>query len=108
MARRSSHPISAIQEALQLVAERQREKGKGNRKVTLNLLTELEIEKGPLSDLYEVAFSSLNSEGEILYEIIRFEGELDRRRSFNQGLLFLNILHRTHQIPVDLSAAYDH
>jgi SAM-dependent methyltransferase len=107
MAKQSSHPIIAIQEALKLVAEHQREKGRGNRRITLDLLKALESEKDPLSDLYEVAFSNLSQKGEILCEIIRFEGERDRKISFNQGLLFLNLLHRTYQIPVDFDTAYD-
>jgi SAM-dependent methyltransferase len=38
MAKRTSHPISALDEALHLVAETQNKNGKGNRKVTLELL----------------------------------------------------------------------
>lgn len=104
---RSSHPIAAIEDALQLVAERQREKGLGNRKVTLDLLKDFELGKGPLCKLYDVAFTNLNAAGEILCETLRFSGERDRRLSFTQNLLFLDLLHRTYQIPIDLDKAYD-
>lgn len=107
MAMRTSHSITAIDEALQLVAECQSKQGKGNRKVTLELLQSLESEKSPLSNLYEVVFSNLDAAGNILCDSIRFEGERDRRIYFNHSLLFLNLLHRTYQIPIDLNKAYN-
>ena len=105
-AHRTSHPISAIDEALQLVAEAQSSKGKGNRRITLELLQGLESATSPLGSLYEVVFSNLDAEGNILCDITRFEGEQNRRLFFNHGLLFLTLLHRTYQIPVDLCKGY--
>ncbi len=102
MAKRTSHPIVAIDEALLLVAEAQRSKGKGNRRITLELLQDCEVLK-----LYEVAFSNLDIVGNILCDITRIEGERDRKLYFNHNLLFLTLLHRTYQIPVDLNKAYD-
>ncbi|MBS0636429.1 MAG: methyltransferase domain-containing protein [Verrucomicrobia bacterium] len=107
MAKRTSHPISALDEALRLVAQTQNKNGKGNRKVTLELLQTLENGKSPLSELYEVVFSNLDSSGNILFDTIRFEGAEGKRLYFNHSLLFLNLLHRTYQIPIDLNKAYD-
>ncbi len=106
-ARRSSHSLEAIAAAMQLVAECQREQGRGNRKVTIELMKELEIDKGPMSDLYEVVCSNLNPQGEILSETFRFEGERDRKLLFNQLLLLLILVNRTYQVPVNVDSAYD-
>jgi len=106
-ARKSSHSLNANEAAMQQVAERQREQGRGNRKVTIQLLNDLEINKGPMSDLYEVVFSNLNPAGEVLSETFRFEGERDRKLLFNQLLLLLTLVNRTFEVPVDLDTAYD-
>lgn len=107
MAKRTSHPIFALEEALRLVAQTQNKNGNGNRKVTLELLQSLEKGESCLSDLYEVAFSNLDGSGNMLCDTIRFEGAEGKRLYFNHSLLFLNLLHRTYQIPVDLHKAYD-
>lgn len=107
MAKRTSHPISALDEALRLVAEAQNKNSKGNRKVTLELLQMLKNDQSPLSQLYEVAFSNLDDSGNILCDTVRFDGLEKKRLYFNHSLLFLNLLHRTYQIPVDLDNAYN-
>lgn len=107
MAKRTSHPISALDEALRLVADVQNKNNKGNRKVTLELVEMLKDDQSPLSQLYEVAFSNLDDSGNILCDTIRFEGLEKKRLYFNHSLLFLNLLHRTYQIPVDLDKAYN-
>jgi SAM-dependent methyltransferase len=106
-AKRTSHPIHAVEESLQLVAEIQKKEGKGNRKATLELLQTLETEKSPLSELYEVVSSNLDKHGNIVIDSVRLEGEQNRTLCFNHSLFFLNLLHRTYHIPVDLSGAYD-
>ncbi|MES2122781.1 MAG: methyltransferase, partial [Chlamydiota bacterium] len=106
-AQRSSHPIGVIKETVLRVEQRQREGGCGNRRVTLDLLQALEAEGSALGDLYEVAFSNLDAEGEILTEWTRLQGDVERRRSFNHSLLFLTLLHRKFQVPVDINLAYD-
>lgn len=106
-ARKTSHPITAIDEALVLAAESQLKKGNGNRRITLDLLQTLEEEKSPLSDLYGVVFSNLGLEGNILCEVARTQGARARELYFNYGLLFLTLVHRTYQVPVNLDKAYD-
>ncbi|MBS3903722.1 MAG: class I SAM-dependent methyltransferase [Simkania sp.] len=107
IARRSSHPISAIEDALQLVAERQREKGWGNRRVTLDLLKTLTMGKTFLDHPYELIFSNLDQEGKVLCSTIHFTERRNPKLGFGLNLLFLNLLHRTYQIPIDLDKAYD-
>lgn len=67
----------------------------------------LERDGSALADLYEVAFTSLDAQGEILVEWTRLQGEDQRKRNFTHALLFLTLLQRTFQIPVDFSLAYD-
>lgn len=105
-AKRTSHPIPAIDEALQLVAEVQKKQGKGNRRVTLELLQTLETEKSPLNALYEIVFTNLDAQGNVLCDSIRFEGSENRTLYFNHSLLFLNLLQRTYHIPIDSNSAY--
>ena len=105
-AKRTSHPIPAIDEALQLVAEVQKKAGKGNRAVTLELLQTLEAKTSPLSEFFEVISSNLDIHGNIISDSIRFEGKQNRMLYFNHSLLFLNLLHRTYHIPIDLNRAY--
>lgn len=106
-AKSSSHPIPAIDEALELVAEVQKKAGKGNRKVTLELLQMLENKQSSLSEFYEVVSSNLDINGNIIGDCVRFQGEKSRILYFNHSLLFLTLLHRTYHIPVDLNRAYD-
>lgn len=106
-AKRTSHPIAAREEALALVAEMQEKKGKVNRAITLDLLKAIEDENSNLSELYEVVFTSLDSNGNILHEIMRLEGERDRLLYFNNGLLFITLLNRTWHVPINLDKSYD-
>lgn len=106
-ARRTSHPITAIDEAVALAAESQLKKQNGNRRITLDLLQALEDGKSPLSELYEVIFSNLDAKGNILCGGIQSKGERARELYFNYGLLFLTLVHRTYQVPVNLDKAYE-
>lgn len=105
-AKTTSHPITAIDRALELVAESQRKNGIGNRKITLEILQMLENQQSPLSELYELVSSNLDKTGKVLYENIRLEGEQVRKRYFNHNLLFLTLLHRTYQVQIDINKAY--
>lgn len=106
-ARKSSHRVRSIEEAEKKVAERQQNGGRGNRKVTIDLLKAIESGASPLSALYDVAFTNLNADGEMLSEVMRLEGEKDRRLGFTQGLLILSLFQRSYQIPVDFDLAYE-
>ncbi len=105
-AKRTSHPITAIDEALESVAKSQSNHGKGNRKITLEILQMIENQQSPLSELYEIVFSNLDAKGNILHENMRLEGYESRKFYFNHNLLFLTLLNRTFQVPIDLSKAY--
>lgn len=106
-ARRSSHLISTVEKALQQVAEVQRKQGRGNRKITLELLQAVDRGDSPLADLYEVAFSNIDRDGNLVAEIICLKGAQSRALYFNHGLLFLTLVHRTFDVPIALGAAYD-
>lgn len=60
-AKKTSHSIPTIDEALQLVAEVQKKAGTGNRRVTLELLQTLEDQQSPFSDLYEVVSTNIDT-----------------------------------------------
>ncbi len=107
LAKKTSHSITAVDKALELVAESQRNKGIGNRKITLEILQMLENQQSQLSELYEVVSSSLDTTGQILHENIRLEGERTRKLYFNHNLLFLTLLHRTYQVPIDIDKAHN-
>lgn len=107
LAKRTSHPIPAIDQVLELVAESQRNSGTGNRKITLEILQMLENHHPPLSEFYEVVSSNLDASGGVLHENIRLEGEQTRRLYFNHSLLFLTLVHRTYKVPIDLNRAYN-
>ena len=106
-AKRTSHPIPTINEALEVVAEAQKKTGVGNRLVTFELLQALEAKKSPLSELYEVVSTNLDVDGNIVGDTVLFEGEKSRLRYFTHNLMFLTLLHRIHHFPVDLNRAYD-
>lgn len=102
-ASRNSHPITAIEEALKLAAEYQRtHKTGGNRRISLDLLKLLEDDQN-----FQVVFSNLDADGHILHEIMRHEGKRARQLYFNNGLLFLTLVHRTYKVPVNVDKAYD-
>lgn len=107
LAKKTSHPITAIDKALELVAEFQRNNGIGNRKITLEILQMLENQQSQLSELYEIFSSNLDATGKVLHENIRLEGEQTRKLYFNHNLLFLTLLHRTYQVQIDINEAYN-
>lgn len=107
LAKRTSHPIPSLDEALALVAEIQKKAGKGNRKVSLELLQALENKQSPLSERYEVVSSNLDINGNIIGDCARFEGETSRILCFNHGLLFLTLLNRTYHISANLAKGYE-
>lgn len=103
----SSRKIHSLEEASRQHNERNRATLKGNRRITIEILEELLNKNSPLSSLYEVVYTSLDVQGNRLEKGICFENEKDRKRYFNQNLLFLSILNKGYEIPVDLSEAYN-
>lgn len=107
-ARRTSHPITAMDEAVDLVEQKQRvQNSTGNRRISLDLLETLQNKTSPLSDLYEVIFTNLDADGNLLKEMTRFEGKRARELFSNHVLLFLTLVNRTYHVPVNLDKAFD-
>lgn len=106
-AKRTSHPISEIDHLLELVAEKQANSDKGHRKISLTVLQQIENQQSPLNELYRVVFTNLDVNGNVVNENIRLVGEERRKQFFNHNLLFMTLVHRTFQVPVDLSKGYD-
>jgi len=105
-ARIGSHKIRALEEASRQLNERNRATSKGNRRITIEILEELQNKTGPLSNLYEVVYTSLDVQGNRLEKGICFESTEDLKRYFNQNLLWLSIVNKSYGVPVDLSEAH--
>lgn len=107
MARKSSHPVPVIDEAITLVAEVQKTAEKGNRKVTLELLQMIERKTSSLSAFYEVVSSNLDINGNVIGDRVCFQGAKGRALYCNNSLLLLTLWNRIYPISVDLNKAYD-
>ena len=106
-AQRSSFAVPIVEEASRRHNERNRTASSGNRRITTEILEELQNRTGPLNGLYEVARTSVDVTGNPLEKGTRFESEQDRRRYFNHCLLFLAILNKGYEVPIDFEKAYD-
>lgn len=106
-AKKSSHEIPSMEDASRQHNERNRTTLKGNRRITIEILEDLQNKSCPLSNLYEVARTSLDTQGNRLEKGIRFESEQDRKRYFNHALLFLGLLSKGYGISVNFSKAYE-
>lgn len=106
-AKRSSHKIPSMEEASRQQNERNKATLKGNRRITIEILEDLQNESSSLSNLYEVVRTSLDVQGNRLEKAVRFESEHDRKRYFNHALLFLGIFSKEYGISVDFSKAYE-
>ena len=104
-ASRSSHRLPSKEEAVRLHNEKNQAHKTGNRLITLELLKELKSEA--FGDLFELEFTSLNDEGEILSQVVKFQGLHDRELSFSAFLMYLAFLQKGWDIPVDFSQGYD-
>ena len=102
-----SHEISSVQEATSQLKVQNQLHNKGNRQISLEILEEVQQQNSVLGNLFEVYRTSLDTQGNRLETGIRFESSEDRKRLFNHGLLFLNILNRRCGIPIDFEKAYE-
>lgn len=107
LAKSSSHKMQLFEEASRQHNERNKSAFKGNRRITIEILEELQNKNGSLSGLYEVVHTSLDVQGNRLEKGIRFENEQDRKRYFNHALLFLSILRKGYEVPIDLLEAHN-
>jgi hypothetical protein len=98
--------MPVIENALKSVAEIQKKIRKKNREISLELLKELEKEDSVLNKLYELTFTNLDSNGNILIENVRFEGD-NRKPYFNHGLLLSAIISSDYNASINLDHAYD-
>ncbi len=103
----SSHRIASLEDAFLQLKERNQREGTGNRRISIEILEELQQSKGPLAGLYQVIRTSLDVHGNRLEKGIRFESEQDRKRVFNHGLLLLDVLNKRYGIPVDFLKAHE-
>jgi SAM-dependent methyltransferase len=106
-ARKSFPPIPSIDEAMLLVSETQRSRSNGNRRISFEILQGIHSGTTELCNLYEVVFSSIDTQGDVICDSIRFAGDENRLRYFNHTLLLLTLFQRTYHIPVNLNKAYD-
>ena len=103
----SSHKIRSMEEASLQHNELNKANLKGNRRITIEILEDLQNDSSLLSTLYQATRTSLDLNGNRLEKGIRFESEQDRMQYFNHALLFLGILNKGYGILVDFSKAYN-
>lgn len=106
-AKSSSHPLPSFAEASRQHNEQNKKEMKGNRQITMEILKELQNGSEPLNECYEVARTNLDEQGTPIGKRIKFESEQERKLYFNQILLFLDILHKERNIPVDFRKAHE-
>lgn len=101
--RNSSPPMHELERTLKAVAEYQKEKGKGNRQISSEILAQLQEPESPLQSLYELVFNNLSKDS----HLTKFEGTEQRKLYFTHNLLFLTLLSRKYLMPADLNRGYD-
>jgi len=103
----TSHPVDTFNATLNLLEERNKQMLNLNRKISLDLFNKVTTSEEHFYNLFEVVFSNLDTSGQIIYQTPYFLGEAERKQFFNHALLFLTLIHRFYNIPVDLGKAYD-
>jgi SAM-dependent methyltransferase len=106
-ARASSHEVRSIEEAIRQRNQQNQFTSRGNRRISIEVLEDLQNGNSLLGSLYEVARTSLDRQGNHLEKGIRFESEQDRKRFFNHALLHLGIFQKDYGIPVDFERIYE-
>jgi hypothetical protein len=106
-ARTTSHTISSFEEASRKHNERNKKEDKGNRRITMEVLNELKKCNDTLGKLYEVEFTNLNEQGQVLKTVVKFENQQERRLYFTVSLLYLELLNKGWEIPFDFSKTYE-
>lgn len=102
--RKSSHAIYELDQLFEILNGNQYTSS--NRKISLEVLRELEGKQGFLPELFDVVFSNLNSEGQLVYDM-RFDGPENQRKGFNHHLLLLAVFHKRRGFPINFDKAYD-
>lgn len=106
-AKKVSHEMPSLEAASRQLSEKNKNENKGNRRITMEILEELQKGEGRLGQLYQVEFTSLNEQGQVLKNIIKFEDKRERKLSFTQALLVLDIFKKGYGVAVDFSKAYE-
>ena len=101
----SSRVIDSLENSVRQLHERTRETAKGNRRISMEILTKLQEGTSPLSRLYRVHHTSLDGNGNRLERGLCFESQDELERYLNQNLLFFGILEKQYGISVDLPTA---
>ena len=60
-----------------------------------------------LSDSYEIVYSNLDTDGNVIDRLVVLQGDEDRKRYFNHSLLFLTLLNRNYNLSIDMEMAYE-
>lgn len=82
-------------------------KGQGDRKITLRILQDLTADQGPLKNLYKVVASSVDENDQWTYASRAiYRSDKDKEIYFHQILLFLVLLKKVWQLPVNIKEAY--
>lgn len=103
----TSHPLPILSKAWALLDEVGQKTEEINRNITDEILNQFENKGSYLSQRYTLIFKSIDLKGNVLYELPYTLGDTHRKIFFNHSLLFLTILDRFYDIPVDLNLAYD-
>lgn len=87
--------------------EKNKKENLGNRQITIELFNEIKNKTGKLSDLYEVVYANFDEQGQIFENVLKFEGLKENKVKFTISMIYLSLLIKSWNIPVDLSTAYD-
>ncbi|MEC7839779.1 MAG: class I SAM-dependent methyltransferase [Chlamydiota bacterium] len=98
--------MPAVAEAMSLAYMQNNQKN-SNRRVSYELLKNIKLEENDLSEIYEIVFSNIDINENIIYETTRFKEVEDRLNYYNHVLLHLTIFQRVFGIPVNLDEVHD-
>jgi len=106
--RKISHPTPYCKKAVDTLNEQNKKEGKGNRQISLQILSHLQNNESPYSQMFKLVSTNLNlnEEDVIGDKRVIFKSKQERALYFNQVLNFTTIL-KNRQIPVDLSIVYE-
>lgn len=105
--RQTSHPVEMVESSVAQLLEAQQRKGKGNRKITMEILHSLQDEGSELAQLYELVFTNIDTEENLIAHPACFYGDQDRKKYFNHALLFSTVISRRYGTYIDLDKGYD-
>jgi len=107
--RQSSYPIPLLDKAVKDLNEQNRNRGKGNRLISLEIQKELNNQSSSLSPYFSVQMSNLDDDGHDTRDCPQVMiSSRDVGASYRDYyLLFLEILNKGWNIPIDFEQAYE-